>query len=71
MYIGILGQRRSRSVCESDQGLRSLLIELWDTTKCMDREQRPGCYFRHAPYVMNQRILCTFESTFSLLSKYR
>ena len=45
MSSGICGHRRPRSACasaQSDQGLHCPLTESFDTTECMNGEQRPG-----------------------------
>ena len=47
-----------RSACafaQSDEGLNCPLTELLDTTECMNREQRPGCYLEHAQDDLNLR----------------
>ena len=42
------------------------LTESFDTTECMNGEQRPGRYFENAQVDLNLRILCMFEGTFLL-----
>ena len=44
----------------------SLPANRFDTTECMNGEQRPGCYFAHAQDDLNLHILRMFEGTFSL-----
>ena len=65
---GICGQRRPRSArasAQPDQGLHCPLIELLDTTECMNGEQSPGWYLSHTQDDLNQRFLRMFEGTFS------
>ena len=67
MSSGICGQRRPRSACASAQSDQDLHSPLTDTTKCMNREQRPGLYFAHAQADLNLRM---FEGTFSVDAKH-
>ena len=65
---GICGRRRPRSDCasaQSDQCLHSPLTKLFDTTKCMGGEQRPGGYSAYALDDLNLRISRMFEDTFT------
>ena len=50
---------------QTDQGLDCLLTELFDTTKCINGDQKPGLYFACAQDDLNLRILRMFEDTFS------
>ena len=46
---GICGKESPRSTCKSEQSdLHCPLTESFDTTDCMNGEQRPGWYFAHA-----------------------
>ena len=57
---------RHRAFTQSDQGLHCPLIELLDTTYCMNGGQRPKWYFAHTLDDLNLRILRMFEGIFSL-----
>ena len=65
-YMRTTKVRISLSSAQFDQGLHSPLTESLDTIECMNREQRPGCYFVHVQDVMTPHILRTFEGTFHL-----
>ena len=55
----------SRPACaamQSDQGRHCPLTESLDTTDCITRDQRPGCYVAH---VQDDTNLHMFEDTFS------
>ena len=51
---------------KSHQNLHFPLTESLDATECMNRVQRLGGYFAHAPDGLNQRILCMLECTLLL-----
>ena len=44
-------------------GLHCPLTDPLDTTECIIRDQRPGCYFAHAQDDLNRRILHIFEDS--------
>ena len=51
---------------QADQGLHCLLTDSYDTTECVNEEQRPGYNFAHAQNDLNLRILHMFKGTVSL-----
>ena len=68
--LGICGQRRPRSACtstQSDQGLHCLLTESYDTTECMNGEQRLGWYFEHVQESRNLHICACWKALFHLM----
>ena len=69
MSSGICDQRMPKSPCasaQSEQDLHCPLTESWDTTECMNVEQKPGLYVAYAQEDLNPGILRMFESMVSL-----